>query len=132
MRILRCISSVNGEFGGPIEAIKQLSMVHMQMGHTVEIVSLDSPTDAWVQDCPVKVYALGPSRGIYRFNRKLVPWLEANRRNYDAVIVSGIWQYSSFGAWRALRKSGTPYYVFPHGMLDPWFKRAYPLKHLKK
>jgi glycosyltransferase involved in cell wall biosynthesis len=22
--------------------------------------------------------------------------------------------------------------VFTHGMLDPWFKRAYPLKHLKK
>ena len=26
----------------------------------------------------------------------------------------------------------TPYFVFPHGMLDPWFKRTYPLKHLKK
>src|SRR6202035_5181428 len=22
--------------------------------------------------------------------------------------------------------------VFPHGMLDPWFKEAFPLKHLKK
>jgi len=26
----------------------------------------------------------------------------------------------------------TPYYVFTHGMLDPWFKKQYPLKHLKK
>jgi glycosyltransferase involved in cell wall biosynthesis len=25
-----------------------------------------------------------------------------------------------------------PYFVFPHGMLDPWFKEEYPLKHLKK
>jgi glycosyltransferase involved in cell wall biosynthesis len=25
-----------------------------------------------------------------------------------------------------------PYFVFTHGMLDPWFKRHYPLKHLKK
>ena len=25
-----------------------------------------------------------------------------------------------------------PYIVFPHGMLDPWFKKAYPFKHLKK
>jgi glycosyltransferase involved in cell wall biosynthesis len=54
------------------------------------------------------------------------------RAAYDAVIVQGIWQYSSFGVWRALRGTATPYFVFPHGMLDPWFKRTYPAKHLKK
>jgi glycosyltransferase involved in cell wall biosynthesis len=48
------------------------------------------------------------------------------------VVVNGIWQYHSFGAWRALRKSSTPYVLFTHGMLDPWFKKRYPLKHLKK
>src|SRR5204862_6885193 len=57
--------------------------------------------------------------------------IEQRRSGYDAVIVHGIWQYSSFGVWRALRGTSTPYYVFPHGMLDPWFNRAYPLKHLK-
>jgi glycosyltransferase involved in cell wall biosynthesis len=31
-----------------------------------------------------------------------------------------------------LRHSKTPFFVMVHGMLDPWFKRAYPLKHLKK
>jgi glycosyltransferase involved in cell wall biosynthesis len=36
------------------------------------------------------------------------------------------------GVWRALRGSPTPYFVFTHGMLDPWFKQTYPLKHLKK
>ena len=38
-------------------------------------------------------------------------------------------------ALESLRKQGfhTPaYFVFTHGMLDPWFKRTYPLKHLKK
>ena len=34
--------------------------------------------------------------------------------------------------WRALSGTSTPYFVYTHGMLDPWFKRAYPLKHLKK
>jgi glycosyltransferase involved in cell wall biosynthesis len=34
--------------------------------------------------------------------------------------------------WRALKGTATPYFVFTHGMLDPWFKRTYPLKHLKK
>jgi glycosyltransferase involved in cell wall biosynthesis len=34
--------------------------------------------------------------------------------------------------WRALAGTTTPYFVFPHGMLDPWFKRTYPAKHFKK
>src|SRR4029077_8805359 len=33
---------------------------------------------------------------------------------------------------RALHNSPTRYFVFPHGMLDPWFNRTYPLKHFKK
>ena len=48
------------------------------------------------------------------------------------MIVHGVWQYSSFGVWRALAGTNTPYFVFPHGMLDPWFKRTYPAKHFKK
>jgi glycosyltransferase involved in cell wall biosynthesis len=48
------------------------------------------------------------------------------------VIVHGLWQYHSFGVWRAVAGSSTPYFVFPHGMLDPWFKRKYPRKHFKK
>jgi glycosyltransferase involved in cell wall biosynthesis len=46
--------------------------------------------------------------------------------------VNGVWQYPGFAVWRRLARSHLPYYVFPHGMLDPWFKRTYPLKHLKK
>jgi glycosyltransferase involved in cell wall biosynthesis len=58
--------------------------------------------------------------------------LKQNRNRFDRVIVNGLWQYSSFAAWRAFARSDTPYFVFPHGMLDPWFKHTYPLKHLKK
>jgi glycosyltransferase involved in cell wall biosynthesis len=103
-----------------------------QLGHAVEVVTLDDPTEAFLSEFPLTVYALGPSHGGYGYNSKLVPWLRTHARSYDAVIVNGLWQYNSFGAWRALRKMRLPYYVFTHGMLDPWFKRTYPLKHLKK
>jgi hypothetical protein len=32
----------------------------------------------------------------------------------------------------ALHMGDVPYYVNVHGMLDPWFKQAYPPRHLKK
>jgi glycosyltransferase involved in cell wall biosynthesis len=61
-----------------------------------------------------------------------LPWLAARARDYDFILVNGIWQYSSLAVWRASRETRLRYGVFPHGMLDPWFKRRYPLKHLKK
>ena len=61
-----------------------------------------------------------------------MPWLREHGDDYDCVIVNGIWQYLSFAAWRRYSRSSIPYYIFPHGMLDPWFKRTFPLKHLKK
>jgi len=58
----------------------------------------------------------------------LARWLRRHAKDYDAVIVNGLWNYASFGAWRGLRKGSTPYFVFTHGMLDPWFNTAYPTK----
>lgn len=132
MRILRSIRSVNPIIGGPVESVKQSSAMLQQRGHSVEIVSLDGADDPWVHDFPATVHALGPGRGTYGYASGFTPWVREHATEFDAVIIHGVWQYNSFGVWRALRGSATPYYVFPHGMLDPWFKRTYPLKHLKK
>jgi glycosyltransferase involved in cell wall biosynthesis len=131
MRILHAIRSVDPGGGGPIEGVKQLGRINTQRGHSIEIASLDAPDAAFLKDFPLAVHPLGPSSG-YGFSSRYVPWLRENVAKYDIVIVNGIWQYNSFGAWRVLHRSSTPYVVVTHGMLDPWFKRTYPLKHLKK
>ena len=77
------------------------------------------------------VHAFGPVRPGYGYTPRLVPWLLANAPDYDAVFVHGLWQYPGLAVRRALR-GRRPYFVYPHGMLDPWFSRAYPLKHAKK
>ena len=132
MKILRSTHTVNPALGGPIESIRQSSAVLQRRGHQVDVISLDSADDPWVRDAPMQVFALGPGRGSYGYAPAFSDWIKKHRAEYDAVIVHGIWQYSSFGVWRALAGTATPYFVFPHGMLDPWFKRTYPLKHLKK
>ena len=101
-------------------------------GHQVEIASLDSPDARFLEQVSLQVYPLGPPVFKYGLATQFIPWLRANRSRYDAVIVNGIWQFHSFGAWCALHNSSTPYFLFTHGMLDPWFKKQYPLKHLKK
>jgi glycosyltransferase involved in cell wall biosynthesis len=132
-RILHCISSVDPRKGGPIEGLKQLSAVNQQQGHSIEVLCLDNPDDPWVKSMPFPCHAMGPTYiGSYQYSPRWVPWLKANAHRFDAVIINGIWQYHAFGVWRALKGTATPYFVFTHGMLDPWFKRTYPLKHLKK
>lgn len=105
----------------------------LAMGHTVDVVCLDDPSAPWLSDTRLsRVIALGPAKLGYAYTPKLVPWLRQHASDYDAVIVNGLWQYTGFAAWRALAGTKTPYFVFTHGMLDPWFKHTYPLKHLKK
>jgi glycosyltransferase involved in cell wall biosynthesis len=132
MKLLHVLSSANPDGGGPVEGVLRRGLHLHELGHRVEIVTLDDPNLDFVREFPLNIHALGPSRGRYRYNRRLVPWLRIHAAEYDAVIINGLWQYHSFAAGRILKKMGLPYFVFAHGMLDPWFKRTYPLKHLKK
>lgn len=132
MRLLHVISSTNPALGGPIEGIQQLSRSMAESGVDVEIVCSDSPAAPWLASSALPVHALGPDSLTYSYNPRLQPWLRKNADRYDAVIVNGLWQYHGLATWRALRRMNTPYFVFTHGMLDPWFKQRYPLKHLKK
>lgn len=133
MRILHAIASVDPAMGGTIEGLRQMAEVHQRQGHEAEVISLDAPDAPWVQQCTLKVHAMGPGKlGKFGWTPRMVPWLKRHAADHDAVVVHGLWQYHGFACWRALAGGRVPYVVFPHGMLDPWFKRQYPLKHLKK
>lgn len=133
MKLLHIISSVNPQGGGPIEGIKQLQGSFSELGISVEIACGDVPDAPWLATSGLSViHALGPACMGYGYAPRLVPWLRENARRFDAVIVNGLWQYPGLAVRQALAGSEVPYFVFTHGMLDPWFKRTYPLKHLKK
>jgi glycosyltransferase involved in cell wall biosynthesis len=130
MRILHIIGTLNPEAGGPTESVRVL-LSYGPIGYTGEVVTLDDPKAPYLADIGFPVHALGPTSTTYGFNSKLLPWLRANRDRFDGVVVNGLWQYCGYAAWRALAGK-TPYVVFTHGMLDPYFRHAFPLKHLKK
>ncbi len=132
MRNLHVISTVNPAMGGPIEGLKQIAAVLVRQGHHIEVACMDDPAAPWLKDFPLPVHALGPGRTSYEYAPDLIPWLKDNVGRFDAVVVNGLWQYNSFAVWRVLRHGPVPYFVFTHGMLDPWFNKAYPLKMLKK
>jgi glycosyltransferase involved in cell wall biosynthesis len=97
----------------------------------MELVSLDNPRETFVQNQAFPVHALGPSEGHYGYTPKLATWLKENLTRFDGVVIHGLWQYHSYGSYRVIQ-GRVPYAIFPHGMLDPYFKRAFPMKHMRK
>ncbi|MDO9405022.1 MAG: glycosyltransferase [Polaromonas sp.] len=133
MNILRIISSVNPTGGGPIEGIKQIQKLLLLRQVNVEIVCMDDSNSPWIADFSLcRVHALGSTGANYKYSPALIPWLRANAKRFDVIIIHGLWQYHGIAVWKALKGTEIPYFVFTHGMLDPWFKKKYPLKHLKK
>jgi glycosyltransferase involved in cell wall biosynthesis len=132
MKILQITRSIDPIAGGPIEAIRQFNDYCLGAGHHVEIASLDDPRSTPADTHSVPVSALGPAALNYGYSRNFVPWLKENHSRFDAFVINGLWQYHSYAAWQVLRRAARPYVAFPHGMLGPYFKRRYPMKHLKK
>ena len=144
MKVLHVISSVDPRGGGPVEGVISSSQVWIRHGHDRHILCLDPPDAPWVLKSSVTTFAVGLGGRWYGALRRAVPWLRYGytprlthwlkkySKNYDAIIVNGLWNYASYGSWRALHRSEAPYFVFTHGMLDPWFNKAYPAKTLFK
>ena len=132
MRVLNIIRSLDPVNGGPAEGLRQIAIASRRLGQDQEVLTLDAPGAPWLLDFPTTTHAVGPGRGTYGYTPELTPWLRKHGHEYDAVVVHGLWQWHGLATRNALQGTGIPYFVFPHGMLDPWFRREYPLKHLKK
>lgn len=131
MRLLHVVHTLDPVRGGPSASVRMFAAAHLRAGNQVEIATLDAPECRYTEDLQCPVHPCGPGRTSYGYSPRLEEWLRANAGRFDGVIVNGVWQYHGVASRRVF--SGCkPYVVFAHGMLDPYFARRYPLKHLKK
>ncbi len=122
---------MNPSGGGVREFVLQTGTLLRESGHEVRDVSLDPQDAPWMKD----------GAGIYGAGNTAAGWgfaLDAAQRIVDAargchvLAIHGLWQNHVIAGAHAARRLGIPYVVFPHGMLDPWFQRLFPLKAVKK
>ncbi len=122
LRVLNIIPSVAPESGGPVEGLlSQLATLHGAM--TFDVVSLDAPDAPYVKAFPPPITALGLGadepdtrnkfQRHYGYSPKLVPWLRAHIRDYDAVIAHTLWNYAAWAAARVLPTGGCPISSLP-------------------
>lgn len=131
MKWLRIIHSTNPKTGGVIESVIQSSLALQSFGHQVEIVCLDAPNAEWLHQYSLKIYALGSGILNYGYCPAFKQWLKIHYSSYEVFIIEGLWQYHSMISCKILTQNHCLYYVYPHGMLDPWFQK-FRLKHYKK
>jgi glycosyltransferase involved in cell wall biosynthesis len=122
-KILRIISSLNPEYGGPPAAIVDSTIALNRIGFKVDIVTHDNKESQFVKIKNTTIHNMGPSLlGDYNLNFKFTKWLIQNRSKYDLFIVHGLWQFNTLAARLFLKKK---YYVFVHGQLDPSYKKFF-------
>ncbi len=130
MKVLRIIPSMNPVSGGPCQGIRNSIPAQVALGVQSEVVCFDAPNADFLKEESFKTHAIGPGIGPYSYCPGLKQWLRANLLRFDVVIIHGLWQYHSYGAfkvWEGFKKQSKKVpklYVMPHGMLDPYFQRA--------
>ena len=139
MKILHLIAGAAPQTGGPIKAVCDFNAA---LGGRIQstIATLDAPGMPFLDHLGGTVEALGqgaPDRrnGFqrhYGYAPRALAWLKQNVHRFDVVLVHGLWNYATYIASRVLPGAGVPYFVFTHGMMDPYFRQIDPAKHLAK
>src|SRR5947209_3492459 len=107
LNTLHVIGTLDPRYGGPVSALRSLIPALADVRVKATVLSLDPPDATWLRLSAARILAIGPVRGrfgsaAYNYTPALGSWLRLNARQYDAVVIHGIWQYQSFGVWRAL------------------------------
>jgi glycosyltransferase involved in cell wall biosynthesis len=133
VRLLHVVHSCNPAAGGVAEAVNRLAAAAADFDCEAEIATCDQLSATFLEELEVTARGFGPaSDSSYHSCPDLGAWLMEKASSFDALVSHGLWQYPGVAVRRAALNAHKPYLVYPHGMLDPWFKNQYPIKHLKK
>lgn len=114
-----------------MSACVEMALALKNLGHQPTLVSFDDPASPFLSALPLElsIRAIGPGKGAWGAIPNLAGRLSGLAA--DVVVLNGLWLFSTTAVARWARHNKIPYVLFPHGMLDPYFKRFW-FKHLKK
>lgn len=125
MKVTHLLASISRANGGISESVCRLTQSLQKRGAAqVSVVSLrdsfsDEDATRWQPLVPRCLKVVGPRAIGYapRWSSTL------SELHPDLVHVSGLWMYPSVAGRTWARRTGRPYLISPHGMLDPWALR---------
>ena len=129
MKVLHVIPAVAPRYGGPSQAVIQMSQALRSEEVEVLIATTDADGEARlaVESGKPVVYEGVPTIFFprqfsepFKYSHPLARWLDKNVADFDIVHVHAVFSHSSLAAARACDNKKVPYIVRPLGSLDPW------------
>lgn len=129
MKILHLLPSIDPRHGGVAEYARQIAAQHREMSIESVFVTLDAATDQHVINFPFEVATCDAKDTFYPNVPAIPEAVERLGKSCDACIIHGLFGATSIGAYHTLKKLRLPWFIFTHGMLDPYFRKTKPVKH---
>jgi glycosyltransferase involved in cell wall biosynthesis len=120
MKVGFLVSSVSREAGGLFQSVRGLAKAVISDTVKVSVFGIADPNTALdvLKWQPLSVRTFEPQFRAWGYSSQLVPALLA--ADLDIVSTHGLWKYSSVASRRWHSRTGRPYIVHPHGMLERW------------
>jgi glycosyltransferase involved in cell wall biosynthesis len=120
MKVGFLVSSVSREAGGLFQSVRGLAKAVASANMAASVFGISDKKSAvdslaWQ---PLSVYTFQPRFRAWGYSNQLLPALL--RADLDILSTHGLWKYCSVASHQWHRRSGRPYIVHPHGMLERW------------
>ena len=123
MKVGFLVDSVSREAGGVFQSVRGLAKAVMSTNATVSVLGISDQKNAI--DLPkwqsLSVRAFPPHFRAWGYSSQLLPALLDG--DLDILSTHGLWKYCSVASRRWHQRTGRPYVVHPHGMLESWALR---------
>src|SRR5579883_742143 len=121
LKVLHVLNDISAKAGGTTYALRNILLTERQAGICSEVATLRAEDNALDLFSFTRAHAFPPSFPR-RFGRSASAnrWLDARIGQYDFVCVHGAWCALYLEAARIATRHDAPYFVFPHGSLDPF------------
>ena len=129
MKILIVVPALGSVYGGTSKVILELAKALSDLDILVDVITtnangltkLDFPVDQWTTQNNYRIrYFNYWDFGDYKFSLSLTKWIYKNIIEYDLVHTHAIFSYPVLPSYWACQRNKIPYFVTPHGMLEPW------------
>jgi glycosyltransferase involved in cell wall biosynthesis len=123
MKVGFLVSSVSREAGGLFQSVRGLAKAVMSTNATAYVFGISDQKSAIdsLEWRPLSVRTFRPQLLAWGYSNQLVPGLLD--ADVDILSTHGLWKYCSVASQRWHRRTGRPYVVHSHGMLEPWALR---------
>jgi glycosyltransferase involved in cell wall biosynthesis len=129
MKVLHVIPSLSLKHGGPSFAVSFIVQSLLETGVAVDVATTDDDGPGCRMNVPLGQRLERDGYGLFYFRKQTEfykvslsfnRWIASHASDYDVISLHAIFSFTTTSAAHHARRSGVPYVLIPHGILNRW------------